>query len=81
MKKQGPGKVYDITHAKRGFRKPKAPAYTAKKNRKDLYRNKGDDSSDEDEQSKRKRKDAGKDISDPNDSGDDGEDDSSGEDE
>ena len=31
MKKQGPGKVYDITPAKRGFRKPKAPAYTAKK--------------------------------------------------
>ena len=31
MKKQGSGKVYNSTPSKRGSRKPKAPAYTAKK--------------------------------------------------
>ena len=54
MKKQGSGKVYNSTPAKRGSRKPKAPAYTAKKNPKYLYTNKGDDSSKEEEQSKGK---------------------------
>ena len=44
-RKQGSGKVYDSTPEKRGSRKPKAPAYTAKKKLKDLYTKKGDDSS------------------------------------
>ena len=70
MKKQGSGKVYDSTPAKRGYRKPKASPYTAKKKLKYLYTKKGDDSSDEEEKSKGKRKDAGGDSSDPNDSSD-----------
>ena len=70
MKKQGSGKVYDSTPAKRGSRKPKASPYTTKKNLKYLYTKKGDDSSDEEEQSKGKSKDAGGDSSDPNDSSD-----------
>ena len=80
MKKQGSGKIYDSTPVKRGYRKPKAPAYTANKNPKDLYTKKGDDSSDKEEQSKSKRKDAGNDSSDPNDSSDNRDDDSSGDD-
>ena len=67
-KKQGSGKVYDITPAKRGSRNPKASPYTDKKNLKYLYTKKGDDSSEEEEQSKGKRKDAGGDSSDTNDS-------------
>ena len=47
MKKQGSGKVYDSTPAKRVSSKPKAPAYTAKENPNYLYTKKGDDSSDE----------------------------------
>ena len=81
MKKQGSGKVYDSTPAKRGSRKPKDPAYTAKKNPKDLYTKKCDDSSNKENQSKGKKKDAGKDSSDPTDSGDNGDDDSSEDDE
>ena len=77
MRKQGSVKVYDSTPAKRGPRNPKSPAYTAKKNPKDLYTKKGDESSDKEEKSKRKRKDAGDDSSDPNDSGDDRDNDSS----
>ena len=45
MKKQGSGKVYDSTPAKRRSRKPKSPAYTAKKKPKYLYTKQGDDSS------------------------------------
>ena len=81
MKKQGSGKVYDSTPAKRGSRKPKASPYTTKKNLKYLYTKKGDDSSDEEEQSKGKSKDAGGDSSDPNDSSDNWDNDSSGDDE
>ena len=77
MKKQGSGKLYDSIPAKRGSRKPKAPAYTAKKNPKDLYTKKGDDSSDEEEQSKGENNDAGDDSSDPKDSGDNRDNDSS----
>ena len=61
MKKQGSGKVYDSAPSKRGPRNPKAPDYTAKKNQKDLYMKKGDDYSDKEDQSKRKRKDTGDD--------------------
>ena len=64
MKKQGSGKVYDSTPAKRGSSKPKAPAYTAKKKPKDIYTKKGDDSSNKEEQSKGKKKDAGDNRSD-----------------
>ena len=56
MKKQGSVKIYDSNPVKRVPRKPKAPAYTAKKNLKDLYMKKTDDSYDEEEQSKSKRK-------------------------
>ena len=81
MNKQGSGKVYDSTPSKRGSRKPKDPAYTAKKNPKDLYMKKGDGSSNNEEQSKGKKKDAGDDSSDPNNSGDNGDDYYSGDDE
>ena len=81
MKKQGYVKFYDGTPAKRWSSKPKAPAYTAKKNPKDIYTKKDDESSNKEEQYKRKSKDAGDDSSDPNNSGDDGEDYSSGDDE
>ena len=74
MKKQGSGKFYYSTPAKRGSRKPKAPAYNAKKNPKDIYTKKGDDSSYEEEQSKGGRKYAGDDSSDSNNSGDDRDD-------
>ena len=80
MKKKGSGKVYDSTPAKRGSRKPKSPAYTAKKNPKDLYTKKGDEYSNKEEQYKGKRKYAGNNSSDPDDSGDNGDNDSSGED-
>ena len=80
MKKQGSGKVYDSTPAKKGSRKPKSPAYTSKKKPKDLYTKKGDDSSNKEEQSKGKKKDAGDDSSDYNNSGDNRDDDSFGED-
>ena len=70
MKKQGSGKVYDSIPTKRVSRKPKAPAYTAKKKLKYLYTKKVDEPSDEEEQYKRKSKDAGDDSSDPNNSGD-----------
>ena len=77
MKKQVYGKVYDSTPAKRGPRKPKAPAYTAKKYPKDLYMKKGDESSNKEEQSRSKRKDAGDNSCGLNDSGDDRDNDSS----
>ena len=77
MKKQGSVKVYDSAPAKRGPRKPKAPAYTAKEKPKYLYTNKGDEPSDEEEQYKSKSKDAGDDSSDPNNSGDNRDNDSS----
>ena len=70
MKKQISGKVYDSTPVKRGSKKPKSPAYTAKIKPKYLYTKKGDDSSNEEEQSKGKRNDSGDDSYDPNDSGD-----------
>ena len=81
MKKKGSEKVYDITPAKRGSRKPKAPAYTSKKNPKYIYNKKCGDFSEEEEQSKGGNKDAGDDRSDYNNSGDDGENDSFGDDE
>ena len=81
MKKQGAGKVYDSTPAKRGPRKPKALACTAKENPKYLYRKKGDESFNKEEQSKSKGKGAGNDSSGPNDIGDNGDNDSSGDDE
>ena len=81
MKKQVSGKAYDSTPAKRGSREPKSPSYTAKKIPKDLYTKKCDYSSDEEEQSKGKNKDAGDDTSDPNGSGYDRDDDSSGDNE
>ena len=73
MKKQVSGKVYDSTPAKRGPRKPKVPAYTTKTISKDIYTKKGDYSSGEEEQSKRKMKDAGNDSSDHKVSGDNGD--------
>ena len=81
MKKQSSIKVYDSTPAKRGSRKPKDPAYTSNKKPKYLYTKKVDESSNEEEQSKGKRKDAGDNSSDPNNSSDNGDNDSSGDDE
>ena len=79
MKKQGSGTVYDRTPAKRGRWQPQSPAYTAKSMPRDIYTKKGDDSSNKEEQSK--RKDAGNDAPDPKKCGDDGYDDSSKDDE
>ena len=75
MKKQGSGTFYDRTPAKRGRWEPQAPAYTVKRKPNDLYTKKGDESSNKEKQSK--RKDACDNSPDPNDSGDNGEDDSS----
>ena len=75
MKKQGSGTFYDRNLAKRGSSEPQAPAYTVKRKPNDLYTKKGDESSNKEKQSK--RKDAGDNSPDPNDSGDNGEDDSS----
>ena len=46
MKKQGSGTVYDRTPTKRGRRYSQAPAYNTKKNPRNIYTKKGDDSSD-----------------------------------
>ena len=73
MKKQVSVKVYYSTPEKRGPRKPPDPFYTARENPNGFYMKKGDGSSDEEEQPKRKREDAGNDISDTNDSGDNGD--------
>ena len=54
VKKQGSGTVYDRTPTKRGSWDPQAPAYTANSNPMDLYTKKGDDSSNEEDQYKRK---------------------------
>ena len=75
MKKEGSGTVYDRTPTKRGRWESQYPVYTAKRKPMDLYTKKVDDSSNEEDQSK--RKDTGDDGPDPNNSGDDGDDDSS----
>ena len=50
MKKQGAGTVYYMTPANRGRWEPHAPAYITKRNQRDIYANKGDDSLDKQEQ-------------------------------
>ena len=75
MNKQGSGTVYDRTPAKRGRWEPQDPAYTDNRKPRYLYKKKGDDSYDKEEEYK--RKDAGNEAPDPKDSGDDGDDDSS----
>ena len=75
VKKQGSGTVYDRTPARRGRWEPQASAYNAKRKPRDIYTKKVDDSSEKEEQSK--RKDAGNDAPDPNGSGEDEDDDSS----
>ena len=68
MKKEGSGTVYDRTPAKRGRWEPQYPAYNAKSNPRDVYTKKVDDSSNEEDKSK--RKDTGYNAPDPNNSGD-----------
>ena len=75
MKKQVYGTVYDRTPAKRGRWEPQDPSYMAKRTSRDLCTNKGDGSSNKEDQSK--SKDAGYDAPDPNNSGDDRYNDSS----
>ena len=75
MKKQGSATVYDSTPAKRGRWYPQAPTYTSKRNPSYIYKKKGDNSSNEEE--KYKRKDAGDDAPGTNDSGGDGDNDTS----
>ena len=75
MKKQGYGTVYYRTTAKRGLWELQVPYYTAKRNPRDIDSKKGDDSYDEEDKSKRKY--AGNDAPDSNNSGDNGYDDSS----
>ena len=64
MKKQGAGAVYYGNPTKSGRRELQAPVYTVKRKPRDLYTKKVDESSDEEEQSKSKRKDAGDDSPD-----------------